>query len=68
MKSNKTNDKTLTKVKQTLRYREQIAGLQKGGHGAQGKIGEGDYELQTFNCKIIKSWGYNLHSQCILIL
>lgn len=37
VKSNKINDKILTKLKQTHRYREQIAGHQKGGHGAQAK-------------------------------
>ena len=61
--TNQTNDKTWTELKQTHRYREQSAGHQKGARGAQGKTGEGDYEPQTFSCKIIKSWGYNLHHQ-----
>ena len=53
---NKTNE--YNKQKQTHRYREQASGCQLGERRGRGKIGVGDYEVQTTMDKINKLQGY----------
>lgn len=48
--------------KQTLKYRAQMGGCQRGGGWRMGKIGEGNNkEVQTFSYQISKSQTWKVH-------
>ena len=49
---------TITKQKQTHRYREQTHGYQWEKGWGSGKIGVGDWEVETTVNKILKLQGY----------
>ena len=43
----------VTTVKQTLKYREQTGGCQRGSGWGMGRISEGDKEVKTSSYKIV---------------
>ena len=45
------------KQHQTYKYREKTYGCQKAGRWRMGKIGEGEWKIQTSDYGMNKSWG-----------